>query len=217
VQTDKASLLQRAISMRLAELALVLGSALAACTTGSSSPGGKPGGTVDATLGPPSESGAVQLGITCSTFFSAKGTFVPDTANPPPTGFTGCWPVGAWSFTLTVNTDTTSGGGVDTCATAGMEPTPLAKYQFTGTTSLDQDGDPQQSFKYNAQPSDPNVHTTIKVTEGGSGICQGSLSLYDSTGTKVWTLQPEQNADNSITGGAEFDLYTTDQWGGSGS
>ena len=157
-----------------------------------------------------------QEGILCSTFFASSGTFAPDTANPPPTGFTGCWPVGSWQFSLTVSTDTTSGGGPDTCAKTGHAQTPLAMYQFTGTTTLNQDGDPVQQFSYTRQPGDPNVNTTIKVTEDGSGVCQGNLSLYDTTGTKVWILQPELNADNSITGNAEFDLYGTDQWGGSG-
>jgi hypothetical protein len=153
-----------------------------------------------------------QLGITCSTFYATSGTFVPNTANPPPTNFNGCWPIGAWTFSLTKNADPNSGGGPDTCT--DHEPTPLAKYQFTGSTTLDQNGDPVQNFMYTPQTSDPNVHTTIKVTEGGTGICEGGLSLYDATGMKVWTLSPELNADHSITGSAEFDLYGSDQWGG---
>jgi hypothetical protein len=168
---------------------------------------------VDANL-PPSESGMTQLGITCSTFYATTGTFVPNTGDPPPTNFSGCWPIGAWTFTLAINTDTSSGGGVDSCSTGGHEPTTLAKYQFTGSTTLDADNDPLEHFAYTPQSSDPNIHTTIKVTEGGTGVCQGSLSLYDTTGEKVWTLQPELNADNSITGDGEFDLYGSDQWGG---
>jgi hypothetical protein len=207
---DKASLLHLCLKMRIAGIFVVL---ITACTTGSSVPGG--GAITDATLGPPSESGMTQLGITCSTFYSASGTFVPDTNNPPPANFSGCWPIGAWSFSLTVSTDASMGGGVDTCSSSGHEPTTLAKYQFTGTTSLDQDGDPVEKFTYTPQSSDPNVHTTIKVTEGGTGICQGGLSLYDSTGMKVWTLQPELNADNSVTGNGEFDLYGSNQWSGS--
>src|SRR5664279_3251496 len=195
--------------MRLAGICVVLGLPIAACTTGSPAPGG---GTTDATLGPPSESGMAQLGILCSTYYSASGTFVPNAADPPPANFSGCWPIGAWTFSLTLSTDTTAGGGIDTCSTGGHEPTTLAKYQFTGTTTLDQAGDPVEHFTYKAQSNDPNVHTTIKVTEGGTGICQGGMSLFDTTGTKVWTLSPELNVDNSITGSAEYDLYGSDQW-----
>jgi hypothetical protein len=208
---DKASLLHLQARMRLAGICVVLGSTIAACTTGSSTPGG---GIADATVGPPSESGMAQLGITCSTFYASSGTFVPNAGDPPPTNFSGCWPIGAWTFSLTPNTDTTTGGGVDTCMSGGHEPTTLAKYQFTGTTTLDQDGDPVEHFTYKAQSNDPNIHSTIKVTEGGTGVCQGSMSLFDTTGTKVWTLSPELNADNSITGSAEYDLYGSDQWGG---
>ena len=197
--------------MRLAVICVVLASTIAACTTGSSGPGGN--GT-DATLGPPSEAGMTQLGITCSTYYSTSGTFVPNAGDPPPASFSGCWPIGAWTFTLAPNTDPATGGGVDSCSTAGHAPTALAKYQFTGTTTLDQSGDPVEHFTYTPQSNDPNVHQSIKVTQGGTGICAGSLSLFDSTGTKVWPLSPELNLDNSINGSAEFDLYGSNQWGG---
>jgi hypothetical protein len=209
---DKAPLLHSRRSMR--GITSLLGLTIVACTSGSSPGGG--GGTSDGGYkGPPSEAGISQEGIVCSTFYSSSGTFVPNTADPPPANFTGCWPIGAWTFSLTVSTDTTMGGGVDTCATAGKEPTALTKYQFTGTTSMDANGDPIENFSYTPQSGDPNVNSTIKVTEGGSGLCEGDVELYDSTGTKVWSLNPELNADNSVTGKAEFDLYGADQWGGS--
>jgi hypothetical protein len=206
---DKAPLLHSTARMRAARIFGFLGSTIMACTTGS--PSG--GLTTDAKPGPPSEAAVNQEGILCSTFYSSTGTFVPNTAEPPPANFTGCWPIGAWTFSLTINTNTATGGGTDTCATAGKEPTPLTKYQFTGSTGSDAMGDPTEVFSYTPQSSDPNIHTTIKVTEGGSGVCEGNLSLYDTTGTKVWSLSPELNADNSITGGAEYDLFMTDQWG----
>jgi hypothetical protein len=194
--------------MRFIRFCSVLGSivALSACTTGS-------GGT-SITPGMP-EAGNQQLGIICSTFYAASGTFVPNTADPPPDGFNGCWPIGTWTFALTVSTDASMGGGIDSCASSGHALTPLAQYSFTGTTSLDTDGDPVEHFTYNPQSGDPTLNYTAKVTEGGSGVCEGTVALYDSTGTKVLTLTPELNADNSITGNAEFDLWPTDQWSGS--
>jgi len=112
----KASLLHSLARMRLAGICVVLGLTATACTTGSSGPTGI--GT-DATLGPPSESGMAQLGIICSTFYAATGTFVPNAGDPPPANFTGCWPIGAWTFSLTLNADPNTGGGVDTCTTGG--------------------------------------------------------------------------------------------------
>jgi hypothetical protein len=200
----EASRLHPSSTMRLVAICFVV--SIAACDTGSSKV------VADAI---PSEAMNVQLGITCSTFYSSAGTFVPNTADPPPTGFSGCWPIGQWTFSLTKDINESNGGGSDTCA-GSNEPTPLAQYQFTGTTMNDTQGDPEEIFTYNPQTNDPNVNNTIKVTEGGSGLCQGSVTLYDSTGTKVWSLSPELNANNSITGNAEYDLYTTDQWGGSG-
>jgi hypothetical protein len=201
----KASRLQPRPIMRLVAICF-LGSAAAACETGN-------GASVDAARPPPSEAGNTQLGIICSTFYSSAGTFAPNTGDPPPTGFSGCWPIGVWTFSLTMVAP--SAGSGSACAGSNV-PTPLTQYEFTGTTTTDQDGDPEEVFTYNPQPDDPNVNNTIKVTEGGSGLCQGDVSLYDTTGTKVWTLSPELNADNSITGtGTEYDLYGTDQWGGS--
>lgn len=191
--------------MRLVHIcgALFALTAASACTTGSS--GIEPGNP---------EAGNTQLGITCTTFYSVTGTFVPNTADPPPSGFEGCWPIGQWTFSLTVSTDESMGGGPDTCGPQNHEPQPLAMYQFTGSTVLNSDGDPEEQFTYNPQPGDPNVNFTAKVTQGGTGLCEGGLKLYDSTGTQVWTLSPELNADNTITGAAEFDSYTEDQWTG---
>ena len=200
--------------MRLIRICGVVSSMLlsAACTTGSSGTGDGGGSSIMA--GHP-EASMQQEGITCSTFYAATGTFVPNTSDPPPSGFTGCWPIGTWTFSLTVSTDTTMGGGIDSCAASGKEPTPLAQYRFTGTTTTDADGDPVEHFTYNPQSTDPTVNYTAKVTEGGSGICAGNLTLYDATGEQVWSMSPELNTDNSITGNAEFDLFPTDQWSGS--
>lgn len=187
--------------MRLVHISSVLVALLAsACTTGSS--GIEPGNP---------EAGNQQLGIQCSTSYAASGTFAPNTADQPPSGFEGCWPIGTWTFSLTVNTDPNSGGDVDTCA-ASHPQTPLAQYSFTGTTTVNSDGDKEEHFTYNPGAGDQTANYTAKVTEGGTGICAGSLKLYDASGTQVWTLSPELNQDNSITGGAEFDLYTDDQW-----
>jgi len=35
----------------------------------------------------------------CTAQFTTAGTFAYST--PPPTGYTGCWPIGTWTFTAT--------------------------------------------------------------------------------------------------------------------
>ena len=52
----------------------------------------------------------------------------------------------------------------------------------------------------------------MKVSEGGSGLCEGELSIYSADGKTVWLLKPELNADNTITGDGEYGQYSTDQW-----
>src|SRR5580658_4067725 len=115
---SEASLLQRQTNMRVG-ICIAVGLGVVACSTGSSKTGSQ-----DASMN-------MQLGIICSTFYSSSGTFAPNTADPPPSGFSGCWPIGAWTFSLTKSTDAMTGGGTDTCATDNHEPTPLAMYQFT--------------------------------------------------------------------------------------
>jgi hypothetical protein len=137
-------------------------------------------------------------GRVCGATLTTSGSFVPDTASPPPTDYQGCWPVGMWTFTVSV--------AMNDCAAA---PQPLSQYQIKGTTTLDQNGDPEPQMSY---VTDPNARVIVKYSEGGSGLCEGELDLYSTDGTKVWLLKPELNADNSITGDGEYAEYTTDQF-----
>ena len=66
-----------------------------------------------------------------------------------------------------------------------------------------------QSFTYT---TDPNAHSIVKVSAAGNAMCEGELSLYSADGKQVWNLKPWLNADNTITGEGEYDLYGTDQW-----
>jgi hypothetical protein len=137
-------------------------------------------------------------GRVCGAVLATSGSFTPDTANPPPTEYEGCWPVGMWTFTVSVS--------MNDCATA---PTPLAQYQMKGIVMPDQNGDPLPEMTYVTAPG-PRV--IAKYSEGGSGLCEGELDLFSDDGTKVWLLKPELNADNTITGDGEYGEFTTDQF-----
>ena len=179
--------------MRVVEIAVaVCWAAVLACTTGSKSP-------------PPD-------GEICGTAFTASGTFMINTALEP-TGQVGCWPEGLW--TIKVAKDTTV---ADSCA-GSNEPTPLAMYQVMVTAAQDPTtGDAVFSYAYvPASTSDPNVDFAGKATGGAVGICDGAFLLYDTTGTKVWNLLPEINGDDmTLSGSADYTLYGSDQWSGSG-
>src|SRR4051812_2184279 len=139
------------------------------------------------------------LGRQCTSVFSTHGSFAPDTANPRPMdGGSGCWPVGVWTFTVTTDSND--------CTPA---PELASQYQFKGTVTTNMDGDPEQSFTYMTNPAAKNI---VKVSEGGTGLCEGEVQLFSDDGLKVWLLKPELNADNSITGDGEYGVFTTNQW-----
>jgi hypothetical protein len=137
-------------------------------------------------------------GRVCGATLATSGSFTPDAANPPPTDYEGCWPVGMWTFTVTV--------ADNTCSTS---PAPLSQYQMKGIVMPDQNGDPLPEMTYVTAPG-PRV--IAKYSEGGSGLCEGELDLYSDDGLKVWLLKPELNADNTITGDGEYGEFKDDQF-----
>jgi len=146
------------------------------------------------------------LGRTCSATLAISGSFVlgqPAPTNPDGSPYTGCWPIGTWTFSATV--------GDSDCSAA---PTLLPSYSFVGTTGSDSDGDFTESFAYT---TDPTAHAIIKVTEAGNAQCEGELDLFSTDGMTEWDLSPWLNTDHSITGEGMYSQYTTDQWVGSGS
>jgi hypothetical protein len=140
------------------------------------------------------------LGRICTTQFSTAGTFAPDTANLAPAGYTGCWPIGVWTFSATqVAND---------CQTP---PTLLSQYQIKAELVPDPNGtpDPVEQFSY---VTDPATMNHVKITQGGSGLCEGEVDLYSIDGLQLWAFKPELNADNTITGDGEYGLYKDSQW-----
>jgi hypothetical protein len=142
------------------------------------------------------------LGRVCTSTLSVTGSFVRGAAPPlnnDGTTYEGCWPVGTWTFKAAIDQND--------CATP---PQMLPSYVFTGTLVVDpQTQDMLQSFTYT---TDPNAHSIVKVSAAGNAMCEGELSLYSADGKQVWNLKPWLNADNTITGEGEYDLYGTDQW-----
>jgi hypothetical protein len=138
------------------------------------------------------------LGRQCTAVFSTHGSFAPDAAHPAPTGSTGCWPIGVWTFSVTTE--------MNDCTPA---PTLAQQYQFKGTVSLNEDGDPVQAFTYMTDPSAKHI---VKVSQGGSGLCEGELNIFTPDGKTQWLFKPALNADNSITGDGEYGVFDTNQW-----
>ena len=139
------------------------------------------------------------LGRVCTATFTASGTFMPGAAAP--TGWSECWPVGMWTFSMTQT--------ASDCSTA---PAILPSYQMRGDQITDMNGDPNYQMAY---VTDPTTNNIAKVTKGGgTGQCEGELDLYSADGNGVFYWKPYTNADNTITGDGEYTLYTNDQWTG---
>jgi hypothetical protein len=157
-------------------------------------------------VGDPNDGGTQMnpLGRQCTATFTTQGTFAPDTANPPPvdptdgTPYEGCWPIGVWTFTAKI--------ADNDCSPA---PQLASQYQFKGTMTVNEDGDPVQSFAYMTDPSARNI---VKVSQGGSGLCEGEVQLFSADGLTMWLFKPALNADNSITGDGEYGVFDSNQW-----
>jgi hypothetical protein len=143
------------------------------------------------------------LGRVCTTQLKPMGTFVQAYAAPAHedgTPYTGCWPIGTWTFSVSV--------GEGDCQT---KPTPLAQYQFKVEEMTDADGN---KYQVNTYMTDPSVRNRVKVSQGGDGLCEGEVNLFSTDGKEVWILKPELYADQHLGGDGEYALYGSDQWTG---
>ena len=141
------------------------------------------------------------LGRVCTTELGVSGSFVQSKAPPvheDGTPYTGCWPIGTWTFSATV--------GTGDCQAA---PALLPQYQFKVEEMFDADGIP---YQVNTYMTDPSVRNRVKVSQGGDGLCEGELNLFSADGKEVWIIKPELYADKHLGGSGEYQLYKSDQW-----
>lgn len=143
--------------------------------------------------------GSNQTGRVCGAVLSTMGTFAPDTAHPPPADSMGCWPYGTWTFTAKVE--------MNDCDQ--QPPSLLPEYEMRVDYSTNEDGNPVQSYTFT---TDPNARHTVKVSQGGAGLCEGELQIFSEDGKIVYLLKPELFADGSILGDGEYGVFNDDQW-----
>jgi len=174
-------------SLRLGLLVGLLG--FAACDLGGVS--GPNGGGPDASTGRDQP-----LGILCNATFKVTGTFQLGQAQPTDIG--GCWPVGTWTWTATMDTNQ--------CQTP---PAILPQYQFKVDVATDADGNYNYTDSY---LTDPNAHYKLKVSGDGGGLCQGGLEIFSADGKQVWNMKPSLEVGNVLDGFGEYALYDSDQW-----
>ena len=134
-----------------------------------------------------------QLGIVCEAELKIAGHFEASAARPA--DVFGCWRVGTWTFSA--NVDRTD------CASA---PALAPQYAF----SVARDADSIETYRYLDATSPAGVQ--LKVTSGGSGLCEGGLRIYSPDRKTLVNLKPTLHADGTVTGTGEVELYATPQF-----
>jgi hypothetical protein len=170
----------------------------------------------------------------CTDAFKATGSLVPDPTMPrpiqdpnnPADPFTGCWPVGTWNFTVSLdpsndNINDVDGDQVgDRCGSVSntQAATFDASYSFTVKRAEGMDGQgPEDSYILNGAVQEGDqwrwndkVLFRLKVTEGGGGECEGGLELFSADGKSYWNMKPALTG-TTITGFGDFKLFNKPQ------
>jgi hypothetical protein len=169
--------------------------------------------------------------LVCSDAFKITGTLTtaaptkPTTdPNDPASPYTGCWPVGTWNFTATIDSaddavlDLDKDGVPDRCGRVAGTQAPsidTAGYSFTYARVIDTAGEYTDTLTVaGATEVDNGTHLKwkdkyvykVKVSEGGGGDCEGGLELFSQDGKSYWNFHPALTG-TEIAGQGEFRIY----------
>jgi hypothetical protein len=134
-----------------------------------------------------------QLGIVCEAQVAITGRV--QGAPRRPSDVFGCWPAGTWTFAATVQS-------TDCATTPALEPS----YSF----SVARDSDQVETYRFLNDPG--NTGVKVKVSSGGSGLCEGGLMVWSADRKTLVNLKPTLKADGSIAGNGEIELYAAPQF-----
>ena len=178
--------------------------------------------------------------VRCAAAFTVTGTFQENANNPRPLDpigpdgepgtaddntvpISGCWPVGTWNFTATVDStadvlDVDGDGVGDRCGEVSGTSVPAleASYSFSVDRVEDPDSDGLlETYMYLG--ASPNFFS-VKVSSGGGGDCEGIVEFKTSDNKQFWTFNPEictsadcSPATDAITGTGDFTEYLESQ------
>lgn len=165
----------------------------------------------------------------CADAFKVSGSMTPKAPlrptmdpNNPADPFTGCWPVGTWNFTVSLDPsneniiDVDGDQQGDRCGSvSGTRPATFdASYSFTVDRAEGSDGQgPADSYTLVGAVAEGERFRwndkflfRLKVTEGGGGECEGGLELFSEDGKSYWNLKPALTG-TTISGFGEFKLF----------
>lgn len=150
---------------------------------------------------PPSDDRDKNLMIDCNASFKTTGTFVAGTPGRP-SDVQGCWPVGTWTFSATVDQNECT----DT-------PTLAGSYSFRVDRAVDSNPNNDigyvESYTWISGVDKSLVHK-IGVSEIASG-CQGGIEIFNADKTVFWNFRPLLQDDNSIVGFGDYAEYSEPQ------
>ncbi len=165
----------------------------------------------------------------CTDAFKVTGSLTPkdpqrptQDPNNPADPFTGCWPVGTWTFTVSIDPsdenilDVDGDQMGDRCGVVGGTKVASfeASYSFIVDRKEGMDGQgPEDSYTLvgAVQEGDKwtwndKVLSRLKVTEGGGGECEGGLELFSADGKSYWNMKPALTG-TTISGFGDFKLF----------
>jgi len=158
----------------------------------------------------------------CVAAFTVTGTFAVDPNTPLPTDkngapISGCWPVGTWSFTASLDPSATfDPSGAPKCTTA---PTVLNSYSFKVTRTSDPMGgtDTIQTLT-STTTLGGGMQYHLSLSANGQG-CEGSFEFGSADGTQYWNMKPTlpklvppAPSPTVISGGGDYVLYKANGW-----
>jgi len=179
--------------------------------------------------------------LQCSAAMRTAGSFQESATNPRPndplgpdgevgtaddntTKIGGCWPVGTWTFTATVDDtveviDITGDGAGDRCGELSGTQAPALEtnYSFKVDRIDDPDSDGLlETYTYLGASSN---FFAVKVSEGGGGDCAGIMEFKSADSKQWWTFNPnictsancQPAPSSSIVGSGDFTAYLDPQ------
>lgn len=161
-------------------------------------------------------------GLLCGSAFTTQGSWVAGTPtrildpDHPDYAPTGCWPVGTWTFTATVDAaatieDYNEDGKADRCGDITGTPQPAVEpsYSFRVDRSDPEGTGWVDTYTLTSSIGDAEV-VRLKVTGGGGGECEGYVHLRSADGKTEWNLKPTLTG-STIGGLGDFWVYLEPQ------
>jgi hypothetical protein len=172
--------------------------AFAACAVGNVPPGTDPGDGPQRIAS--SEEGVDErldgLDIICESTMLVTGTYVAGAPQPPEV--LGCWPVGTWTVSATIDR-------------LGCDPQPMfTDGVFTETYSYEVVYDAEESFiqvGFLNDPSDERVN--LKISTEGDSLCHGAMDHFNLDGTVIG-FRPTLQLDGTLSGIGTYTVHKDD-------